>query len=102
MDRKTIILIIIILVVIYFGYKMRTEYMTKEEENALTCKWIDTNGVVHNPTAKECYQCYECINNKSGQVKMRLNGDCIAAANDDRETQGNFNKYSDNKRCSTF
>jgi hypothetical protein len=101
MDRKTIILIVIILLAIYFGYKMRTEYMTREEEQ-LTCKWIDTDGVVHNPTAKECYECYECINNNTGEVKIRIKGGCIAADTVDFEKEGAFNKYSNKQKCDLF
>jgi uncharacterized membrane protein len=59
MKTKTILLIIIIVLAIYFGYKMRKENMTKEQEDALKCKWTDNNGVVRNPTEKECYECYE-------------------------------------------
>ncbi len=68
MKTKTIVLIIIIILAIYFGYKMRAEHMTKEQEDSLKCKWTDKNGVVRNPTLKECYECYECKNQKSGKI----------------------------------
>jgi hypothetical protein len=104
MKTKTILLIIIIVLAIYFGYKMRKENMTKEQEDALKCKWTDNNGVVRNPTEKECYECYECQNNTSGNKISRLRGKCIttSANANDIETQGNFIKYSDSRICETF
>ncbi len=102
MKGKTILLIVIILLAIYFGYKMSKENMTKEEENALTCKWTDTNGVVRNSEEKECYECYECQNIKTQQKNIRLKGDCIATNSDDKEEQLNFVKYSNTKQCGTF
>ncbi len=99
MDRKTVILIIIILFAIYIGYKMRTEHMTKEQEDALTCKWKDNNGVVRNPEAKECYECYECVNKNSGKTIIRLKDTCITTKGNDEERQQNFVKYSDYKKC---
>jgi hypothetical protein len=75
--------------------------MTKEEQE-LTCKWTDKNGVVHNPTKKECYECYECKNNASGKIIMRLKNECIMAEGNDKETQGSFNKYSASRRCVLF
>ncbi len=104
MKTKTILLIIIIVLAIYFGYKMRTEHMTKEQQDALKCKWKDTNGVEHNPAEKECYECYECQNNTSGNKIIRLKGECITASanTNDIETQANFVKYSDSRKCGTF
>jgi predicted negative regulator of RcsB-dependent stress response len=97
MKGKTIILIIVIILAIYWGYKNHTEKL-EQQNTELSCKWADSTGTVYNKDAKECKECHKCVNKNTKQIISRLKDSCIP----DEEEYGGFDKYTDKSFCASF
>ena len=95
MKTKTIIIVIIIILAIYVGYKMRTENI----DDSLDCKWTDDKGVVQNPDKFDCYKCYKCENKNTKELTLRPS--CIAGGPNKEKNLG-FYKYHKLSACSSY
>ena len=95
MKTKTIIIISIIILAIYFGYKMRKENL----ENELDCKWTDNKGTVYNPNKSDCFKCNKCENNISKEITLRTS--CIEGGSNKENNLG-FIKYHKSSACKSY
>ncbi len=95
MKTKTIIILIIIVLAIYFGYKMRTENI----DDSLDCKWTDEKGIVHNSDKSDCYTCNKCENVNTKEVTLRPS--CVAGGPNKEKNLG-FDKYHKLSSCKDY